>query len=178
MNFFWTTQAGLVISFLFFAGCIVWSGTKLSDYGGALGERTKMGSGMAGLIFLAAITSLPELVVSLTSVLKESLFITPEMAEAVRLSHLRAGADLAVGNMLGSNVFNLMILVLLDAIFRNGSLFGSLRYPHSQPTVYGLIMLAVFSAAYGFAKWTGVVVPFFACGVLSLLLPVAYFVPV
>jgi cation:H+ antiporter len=166
----------LVISFLFFAGCIVWSGTKLSAYGGALGVRTKMGSGMAGLIFLAAITSLPELVVSLTSVLKESLFVTLEMAEAVQWMHLQAGADLAVGNMLGSNVFNLMILVLLDAIFRNGSLFGSLRYPHSRPTVYGLIMLAVFTAAYGFAKWSGAVVPFLSCGALSLLLPIAYFV--
>jgi cation:H+ antiporter len=176
MNFFWTTQAGLVISFLFFAGCIVWSGTKLSAYGGALGERTKIGSGMAGLVFLAAITSLPELVVSLTSVIKESLFVTPDLAESVQWMHLQAGADLAVANMLGSNVFNLMILVLLDAMFRKGSLFGSLRYPHSQPTVYGLIMLAVFTAAYGFAKWNGAVIPFLSCGALSLLLPIVYLV--
>ena len=71
MNFLWTTQAGLILSFIFFAGLIVWSGTRLSDYGGALGERTKIGSGLAGLIFLA-VTGLPELVVSTTSVLTES----------------------------------------------------------------------------------------------------------
>lgn len=174
MNILWTTQIGLVFSFLFFAGCIVWSGTQLSAYGGALGERTKMGSGMAGLIFLAAITSLPELVVSLTSVLKESWAVTPEMALALQESHFRAGADLAIGNMLGSNVFNLMIIVLLDALYRKGSLMASLRYPHAQSTVYGLIMLAVFGAAYVFAQFSAAVVPFFACGVFSLLLPISY----
>ncbi|MFC1467255.1 sodium:calcium antiporter [Verrucomicrobiota bacterium] len=176
MDFFWTTQIGLVLSFLFFAGCIVWSGTLLSEYGGALGERTKIGSGMAGLIFLAAITSLPELVVSLTSVLKESLAVSPDMALAVQENHFRAGADLAVGNMLGSNVFNLMIIVVLDAIYRKGALIGSLRYPHTQPTVYGLIMLAVFVASYAFAKQSGVVLPFISCGALTLLLPVSYLV--
>lgn len=176
MNFFWTTQVGLVLSFIFFAGCIVWSGTRLSDYGGALGERTRIGSGMAGLIFLAAITSLPELVVSLTSVLKASLAVTPDMAASLQESHFRAGADLAVGNMLGSNVFNLMIIVVLDAVYRKGSLIGSLRYPHFQPTVYGLIMLAVFGGAYAFAKQSAAVVPFLSCGALTLLLPISYLI--
>lgn len=176
MNFFWTTQIGLVISFLFFAGCIVWSGTRLSDYGGALGERTKIGSGMAGLIFLAAITSLPELVVSLTSVLKESMAVVSGMPPVAQSAHYRAGADLAVGNMLGSNVFNLMIIVVLDAIYRKGALTSALRYPHTQPTIYGLIMLAVFCVAYAFAKWSDFVVPFFSCGALALLLPVSYLV--
>lgn len=174
MDFLWTTQVGLVLSFIFFAGAIVWSGTRLSEYGGALGERTKIGSGMAGLIFLAAITSLPELVVSLTSVLKETLSVTPDMTPAVQALHFQAGADLAIGNMLGSNVFNLMIIVVLDALYRKGSFIGKLRYPHTQPTVSGLIMLAVFGAAYAFAKISPAVVPLFACGALSLLLPVSY----
>ena len=98
------TQIGLVISFLAVAGIVVLSGIRLSIYGDALGERTGLGSGLVGLIFLAAVTSLPELVVSLTSVLQNPV-------------DLAKGADLATGNMLGSNVFNLLILALLVLVF-------------------------------------------------------------
>ncbi len=176
MNFLWTTQIGLIISFLFFAGLIVWSGTRLSDYGGALGERTKIGSGLAGLIFLAAITSLPELVVSTTSVLTESAGITDTIDETLKFKFLRSGADLAIGNMLGSNAFNLLIIVILDAIYRKGSLVADLRYNHTQTTFGGLIMLAVFGVALIFAKLSGAVIPILSCGVLTILLPVCYLI--
>ena len=79
------TQAGLLLAFAAMAAVVVLSGIRLSIYGDALGDRTGMGRGLIGLVFLAAVTSLPELVVSLTSVIQ---CIDPQQ-----------GADLAVGNI-------------------------------------------------------------------------------
>jgi len=93
------TQVGLLLAFICTAAGVVLTGVRLSIYGDALADRTGLGAGLIGLIFLAAVTSLPELVVSLTSV--------------IQASDLAQGADLATGNMLGSNIFNLLILAFM-----------------------------------------------------------------
>jgi len=49
---------------------VVLTGIRLSIYGDALGDRTGLGNGLIGLVFLAGVTSLPEVVVSLTSVIQ------------------------------------------------------------------------------------------------------------
>ena len=162
MNFFEQligSQAGLVCAFLMTAVAVVLAGIRLSVYGDALGDRTGLGSGLIGLVFLAAVTSLPELVVSLTSVIKNS-------------GDVVMGADLATGNMLGSNVFNLLILALLVLVFPRKFDPGKLESPHTDSTVYGLIMLALFALAFGGHK-VGVV-PFIGCSWVVLPLPIAY----
>ena len=67
------TQIGLVLAFLATAAVVVLAGIRLSIYGDALGDRTGLGSGLIGLVFLAGVTSLPELVVSLTSVIQAAV---------------------------------------------------------------------------------------------------------
>ncbi len=81
-----------------FAAClaiILFSGTKLAHYGDAIAEKTGMGRIWVGLILLSAVTSMPELVTGVSA------------AALVKLP------DLAVGNLLGSCLFNLMILDVL-----------------------------------------------------------------
>ncbi|MBN2704105.1 MAG: hypothetical protein JXR23_07835 [Pontiellaceae bacterium] len=157
------TQIGLVCAFLVTAAVVVLSGIRLSVYGDALGDRTGLGSGLIGLVFLAAVTSLPELVVSLTSVLKNA-------ADPVM------GADLATGNMLGSNVFNLLILALVVLIFPRRFDPKKLESPHTDSTVYGLIMLAIFSVAFLLSKNGGLRVPLIGCSWPVLALPIAYII--
>jgi cation:H+ antiporter len=157
---FIASQAGLVVGFLLAVAVVVVAGIKLSLYGDALGERTGLGSGLIGLIFLAAVTSLPEVVVSLTSVLKATDPVT--------------GADLAIGNMLGSNIFNLIILALLALLFRNRFDPRKLQSPHTDSALYGLILLALFAGAFFSARTLPLVVPFLGCGAVILSLPVVY----
>ncbi len=128
------TQSGLVIAFIATAALVVVAGIKLSMYGDALGDRTGLGNGLVGLIFLAGVTSLPELVVSLTSVLNATT--------------LADGADLATGNMLGSNVFNLLILAFMALFFTSKFKPQDMKNPHNDSAIYGLIMLGIFSASY------------------------------
>ncbi len=152
------TQIGLALAFLAVAALVVWAGIRLSLYGDALGDRTGLGNGLVGLIFLAGVTSLPELVVSLTSVLNAT--------------DLTQGADLATGNMLGSNVFNLLILAFMALLFPQKFAPETMDSPHTASTVYGIIMLAFFAISFLFRnEW---LIPGLDCSVLVLLLPVAY----
>ena len=154
------TQAGLLLAFAATAAVVVLAGIRLSIYGDALGDRTGMGSGLVGLVFLAAVTSLPELVVSLTSV--------------IQCTDLRQGADLAVGNMLGSNVFNLLILALVALLFPRKFIPGKLEDPHTGSILYGVVMLAIFALAFGLSGMDGWLIPGLQCSWGTLLLPVAY----
>ena len=154
------SQAGLLIGFCAIAALVVIAGIKLSMYGDALGDRTGLGNGLVGLIFLAGVTSLPELVVSLTSVLNAKT--------------LADGADLATGNMLGSNVFNLLILAFMALFFTKHFKPQEMNNPHNDSALYGLIMLGLFSISYlvsGRGNW---MVPVLDCTWLVLALPFFY----
>ena len=74
-----------------------------------------------GTLFTAFSTSLPELVVTLAA--------------------LRLGAiNLAVGNILGSNLFNILILALDDIFFLPGSLYGAISSAHLISVLFALTM--------------------------------------
>ncbi len=94
------------VKFLVCASIVVVSGTKLSKYGDALAEKTGLTRAWVGLLLLAAMTSMPELV---TGVSAAALVKVP---------------DLAIGVVLGSNLFNLLIVVVLDFLHRPGPFLG------------------------------------------------------
>ena len=77
---------------------ILVSGTKLSRYGDAIAEKTGLGGVWIGLILIAAITSMPELVTGVSA------------------AALVGSADLAVGTLFGSNMLNLGVIALLDVL--------------------------------------------------------------
>jgi cation:H+ antiporter len=154
------TQTGLVLAFMATAALVVMAGIRLSVYGDALGDRTGLGSGLIGLVFLAGVTSLPEVVVSLTSV--------------IQASDPATGADLATGNMLGSNVFNLLILAFMAILFPRNFKPREMKNPQTDSAIYGLIMLGIFSIAFLLARFGKLAVPVLGCSWPVLALPVAY----
>jgi cation:H+ antiporter len=90
--------AAVLYTLLQFAVCaviIVVAGTFLTQYADAIAEITKLGRLVVGSVLLAGATSLPELTVDIS---------------AVRMGL----ADLAVGDLLGSSLMNLLILAVLD----------------------------------------------------------------
>ncbi len=155
------TQTGLVLAFIAAAAVVVLAGIRLSLYGDALGDRTGLGSGLIGLVFLAAVTSLPELVVSLTSVIKN-------------VDDLAKGADLATGNMLGSNTFNLLILSLMALLFPAKFKPRTMESSHTASALYGLVMLGLFAIAFLTAGTAALRVPLIGCSWPVLALPIAY----
>jgi cation:H+ antiporter len=84
-----------VIGFAISAAAILAAAPYLARSGATLAEQWGISSGFFGVVFLAAATSLPEVSV---------------VVAALR----RQAYDLAVGNLLGSNCFNMAILLILD----------------------------------------------------------------
>ena len=95
-------QTSLIFLFVIFALVTIICSKYLAIYAEIFSSRMSIDTGIIGLIFLASITSLPELSVSISAITNYPLDIGP---------------DLAIGNMLGSNLFNLLILGLLGILF-------------------------------------------------------------
>ena len=88
--------------------------------------KTGLGRAFIGVILLATATSLPELGTGVSSIA------------------WRDQPDLAVGDAFGSNLFNLLIIGLLDLFWRNGPILSSV----SIATVFiGALGIAVISLA-------------------------------
>ena len=86
-----------VLAFLASGVVVVFAGTALARHADAIAESTKLGRLWIGAVLLAGATSLPELTTDLFAV--------------------RFGAtDLAVGDLFGSSMANMLILALIDII--------------------------------------------------------------
>ena len=77
---------------------IVFAGYHLSTYGDVIAEKTGMGRTWVGIILMASVTSLPELITGASSVV---VFDLP---------------SIAIGNILGACMFNMLVIGLLDAL--------------------------------------------------------------
>ncbi len=119
------TQALVWLKFLTSLVIILFAGTKLSKYGDVIAEKTGLGGIWIGLVLLAAITSAPELVTGVSSV---ALIGLP---------------DLALGTLLGSCMFNLTILALLDILHRRTPFLSEVKLRHTASAGTGILLITV-----------------------------------
>ena len=112
--------------FIVCAVIIFFAGKKLAFYGDIIAEHTGLGKAWIGLILLSTVTSLPELMVGVSS------------AAIVK------SADLAVGDILGSCAFNLCILAMMDMFMpKYKTLSGAASPKHVLTASLGIILVAV-----------------------------------
>jgi len=105
------------------AGLIWVAGVRLSRYGDVIAEKSGASRSWVGVALLATVTSLPELVTGVSSVTAAH---TP---------------DIAVGDVLGSCVFNLFILVIVDFLHRRESIYTRASQGHVLSAAYGVILI-------------------------------------
>jgi len=103
---------------------IGYAGYFLSRYGDIIAEKSGMSASWVGLILLSTATSLPELMTGISSV---------TFANA---------PNIAVGNVLGSTVFNLFGLVILDALYRRETLYSRAAQGNILSASLGIILIA------------------------------------
>ncbi len=113
------------LEFLAVGTLIAVAGSFLARYGDIISEKTGMGGTWIGLILLATVTSLPELITGVSS---------------VRIANV---PDVAIGDALGSCIFNLFILVILDFQYRHESLYLRASHGHILSAGFGVILLGV-----------------------------------
>ncbi len=113
------------LKFLFCVIVILIAGVKLARYGDAIAEKTGLGGMWIGLVLLAFVTSLPELVTGISS------------AVLVKIP------DLAMGTLLGSCSFNILILVVLDIITRRAPILSKASRSNIMPGIFGIVLIGV-----------------------------------
>ncbi len=122
------TLAGLTLQFVVVSGVILWTGVRLSRYGDMIGEKTGLGGSFVGLLLMAGVTSLPELITGTSAVA------------------LYGARDIAAGDAIGSCMFNLVILAALD-LRQELPLSTRVHQGHVLTAAFGIVQLALVGLA-------------------------------
>ncbi|MXP48286.1 sodium:calcium antiporter [Altererythrobacter luteolus] len=141
----------LIIAFLLGASAVWWAGTRLPRYVVSLSDKTGLGQGIAGMLVLGGITSLPELATATTAAAIGSPLI-------------------ALNDVLGSAGFNILLLAAADMLLGPKPLTSVVAKPVTViQGVLGMMLLALVIAAIT----AGDQAVFGIAGLWSVLLAVA-----
>ena len=117
--------------FILAAAVTVFAAIKLSNYADVLSTKTAMGGLLVGTLLLAGATSLPEVTTSVSAV-------------------LIGNPDIAIGNVVGSNMFNLFIFACFDLFYRRQHLLEKAGRNHLYTAGTGLVLMAVTYVSLSF----------------------------
>lgn len=115
--------AGLWLQLAVAAGAILFAATYMAGAADVIAIRTGLGRTFIGVVMLATATSLPELGTGISSI---ALVDEP---------------DLAAGDAFGSNLFNLMIIGLLDFFWRDGPLLNRVSFTAALIGALGILVI-------------------------------------
>ena len=142
------------VQFLICTAVIVYGGSRLSRYGDVIAEKTGMGRTWIGVVLMASATSLPELFTGISSV---AIFNSP---------------NIAAGDVLGSCMFNLLILAMLDVGWRVAPISTLAHQGQILTASFGVLLLGVTTLSLlsgsSFPKLGWI-------GIYSLVIPLVYF---
>lgn len=103
------------------AAVVLAAGSWLPEVADGLSQALGLSRSFVGTVFMALVTTLPEM--------------------AVTVSALRLGAlDMAIGNLLGSNLFNVLILAVDDVAYVRGPLLADVSPAHAGSAATALVM--------------------------------------
>jgi len=116
---------GLIAQFIIIAAIVVISGVFLARFADHLSMITGMGRSMAGVVLLALATSLPELLVGCKAAMIPAI-------------------NLTMGDLLGSSLFNLLILAVLDlATETRGGILSKSAAAHVLSAVSSILLTSI-----------------------------------
>jgi len=110
---------------------IIGAGTWLAIIGGEIAAITGWGQSFVGSLLLGFTTTLPEITVSFVA--------------------MRMGAvDMAVANMIGSNLFNMTVIPIDDLFYLQGPVLASVSESHLITALVVILMTGIFMAGLRF----------------------------
>ncbi len=114
--------------FLVASAVIVGAGVMLAKSGDRIADVTGLGGLLIGMVLVAAATSLPEIAVAVSAVVVED------------------SPDLAIGNLLGSNMANMALLAMVDLAWR-GQVWHRVGAGHARTAAVAIALTAVATLA-------------------------------
>ena len=112
------------VEFLVSAAVIVLAATQLAKYGDIIAVRTRLGGMFIGILLLAGATSLPEVLTTISA-----------LSQGV--------PNLAAGNLLGSNMFNMLMLALIDVAGQQQRILRKAALKHALSGSLAVLMIAI-----------------------------------
>lgn len=134
-------RGGLPVSIIMVVaglGLLVWGGALLVDSATVIARRFGVSETVIGLTIVAAGTSLPELATSL-------------------LAAFRRQADLAIGNVVGSNIFNLLGIAGVSALVTPVGHTGIRWLDLGTMCAAALLLLPLMRSGFRLVRWEGIV---------------------
>ena len=131
----------------------------MTVYGDAISDKTGLGGNWIGFLLIGIVTSVPELASGISAV---------TLADA---------PGLAVGAIFGACIFNLGIIVVLDLLYRRGSIYTSASQGHILSAAFGIVMISFSGSGMNLAL-NGDAFAFGHIGVHSPIILVLYLVAV
>jgi len=134
---------------------VLWGADRFTDGACGLARRLNVSELVIGLTVVALGTSLPEFMVSFMSV-------------------LRGSSDMSVGNIIGSNVFNALVILGASALMRPLIIESSLLKRDLPICVVVSALLVAFAYSGGvIARWEGLVFVALFCAYLYMAYRIA-----
>jgi len=119
--------------FLVLTALIVYAGINLARYGDYIAAHTKLGRIWVGVLLLAVATSLPELINGISA-------------------SLRSLPDIAIGNVLGACVLNLLQIAIIDIYYRPSPVLNRADKGHLISAGFGVFTLFIVGYSLVAAK--------------------------
>ena len=146
-------------AYLYFAiaaAFIIGAGIWLAFIGDEIARVYGWGQSFVGSLFLAFTTTLPEITVSFAA--------------------MRIGAtDMAVANMIGSNLFNLTIIPIDDLLYLKGPILASISESHLITALAVIFMTLIFISGLRFKPRRFFRLSWCNCALIALFFLSAYF---
>ena len=136
--------------------CIIGAGIWLAIIGEEIAVATGWGQSFVGTLFLAFTTTLPEMTVSFTA--------------------MRIGAsDMALANMIGSNLFNMAILPVIDIIYSKGPILSAVSEGNLVTAAAVIVMTSLFIVGMRFTPARRFRLSWLSISLIAIFIISAYF---
>lgn len=122
------------LQFALCAGVILIAGSQLTRHGDVIAEKTGLGGSWVGLVLLATVTSLPELITGISAVTFNDL------------------PDMAVSGTLGSCMFNMMVIAALDVFSTKRPVSNTVHQGHILSAGFGIVLIGFAAVDILFGK--------------------------
>jgi len=139
------------LKFILAAAAVIGAGIWLSFVGDEIARTTGWDASFVGSLFLAITSSMPELVVTVAA--------------------LRLGAiDMAVADILGSNMFNIAIIFAVDLFYTQGPILSSVSSAHliTAAVVMVMSLLVIVGLRFRQKRKTFIVISWYALALIGL----------
>ena len=146
------------MKFIICSGIIFLAGSQLTRYADIIAEKTGITRAWIGIVVLAAITSIPELFNGIIAVTLVGL------------------PDLAIGNIFGANLYNMLTLAnlsLLYAVVSRKSLYERASRSNLISAYYAIVLMLIACLSIALNRFIRMPVPFWV-GLDSLAIAAVY----